>query len=66
MELRLFCKHDRYDVISWKYCNVRKYNQYIEANIICKHCGKHLTKEIKGDLCKAFETAYEDKYGGNA
>ena len=63
MGLNLFCKHERYDVISWRYCNIGKYNQYIEASIICKQCGKQVTKEIKGDKCKAFETAYEEQYG---
>ena len=62
MNLKLFCNHDRYDVNTWKYVNPGKYNQYIEAKVTCKKCGKTIIKNITGDTCRGFETAYEAEY----
>ena len=63
MGLPWFCTHGKYDVISWKYVNLGKYNQYIEARVKCVDCGKIVTKKIEGDRCNAFATVYDDKFG---
>jgi hypothetical protein len=63
MGLSWFCKHDRYEVISWKYVNLGKYDQYIEATVKCNDCGKIIKKNIEGDRCNAFAVVYDDKFG---
>ena len=63
MGIKLFCNHERYEVIGWKYINIGKYDQKIEASIICSDCGKKIKKIIQGDKIEAFALVYEDKFG---
>lgn len=62
MGFNLFCKHDKYEVITWRYQNLNKSNQSILAKIICSKCGKVLDKEISGPAMNTFAFVYEDKY----
>jgi lysyl-tRNA synthetase class I len=63
MALSLFCKHDNYEVITWKYVNIGKYDQYIEARVKCDNCGKIVTKKIEGERAAVFAVIYDDKFG---
>jgi len=63
MGLAWFCKHDRYEVLGWKYVNLGRYDQYIEAKVRCSDCGKIVIKKIDHDRCAAFATIYDEKFG---
>lgn len=63
MGLAWFCKHEKYEVLGWKYVNIGKYDQYIEARVKCNDCGKIVTKKIDSDTEAAFATVYDDKFG---
>ena len=62
MGLKWFCNHEKYDVITWKYVNLGKYDQHIEATVVCKNCGKTVKKIIEGDRCNVFAVVYDDKF----
>lgn len=62
MGLSWFCTHEKYDVLSWKYINIGKPDQKIEATIRCKNCEKIVKKIIDGDRINAFAVVYDDKY----
>jgi hypothetical protein len=59
----LFCGHKDYKVLGWKYVNLRKPTEYIEARVQCQKCGKIVFKKIEGEKINAFVTIYEDKFG---
>ena len=63
MRFELFCTHKKYDVLGWKYVNMGKYDQYIEAKTQCINCGKIIIRKIEGDRCAAFATIYDEKFG---
>lgn len=63
MGLPWFCGHNNYEVLGWKYVNMGKYNQYIEARVKCNDCGKTVIKKIDNDMCAAFATVYDEKFG---
>jgi lysyl-tRNA synthetase class I len=63
MGFNLFCKHDKYEVLTWRYQNLGKPDQYIMARIKCNNCGKILEKTITGDRMNAFAVVYDDKFG---
>lgn len=63
MGLSWFCKHNNYEVLGWKYVNIGKPDQHIEARVMCKDCGKVVIKEIDRDKEKAFAAVYDDKFG---
>lgn len=63
MGLSWFCNHEKYEVLSWKYINLGRYDQSIEAKVKCKNCNKVVIKKIEGDRCAAFAIAYEEFYG---
>lgn len=63
MGLPWFCTHEKYEVLGWKYANLGKENQYIEARVKCDACGKIVTKKIDKAHCDLFATIYDDKFG---
>lgn len=63
MGLKWFCNHKKYEVIGWKYVNMGKYDQYIEAKVKCNTCGKIVIKKIEKEMCAAFATVYDDLFG---
>ena len=62
MGFNIFCKHEKYEVITWRYQNLNKPNQKILAKIVCSKCGKVIDKEITGSAMDTFAYIYEDKY----
>lgn len=63
MGFNIFCKHEKYDVITWRYQNLNKPDQKIIAKITCLNCGKVLDKVISDkNIMDTFAFIYEDKY----
>ena len=62
MKLNLFCKHNRYEVLTWKYQNLNRDDQKIVARVRCLDCGKIVEKVIEGDSMSTFAFVYDDKY----
>ena len=62
MGIELFCKHKKYEVITWRYQNLNKPNQNILAKVQCTKCNKVFDKVIEGDAMDIFAYVYEDKY----
>lgn len=65
MALKIFgrCKHDKYDVITWRYQNLNKENQRIIATVHCLTCGEDVEKVITDRaIMDTFAFVYDDKY----
>lgn len=62
--MKLFCKHEKYEVITWRYQNFNKPNQRIIATVNCLCCGKENIEKIITDqsTMDVFAFVHEDKH----
>jgi len=58
----IFCKHEKSEVVSWKYENIGKPEQQIKAKMRCTKCGKEYIKVVSGERMEAFSIVYEDRF----